>query len=131
MLQILKAVEYMHKSGYFHKDLKPENQLVTKDVIKEANLRLATQIKPFGHSYDKNIGSAWYKALEVLLHDSYYGASFDMWAIGIIMVEFFILQPLFQGNNILHHLELLCVVFGSPIEQTWPDGIKLASSYDF
>ena len=131
MLQILKGVEYMHKNGYFYRELKPENLLITKDVIKVVDLGLAAQIKPFGHSYDKNIGNIWYKALEVLLYDSYYGAPVDMWAIGVIMAEFFILLSLFQKNNNLHHSELLCIVLDTPTERTWPNRIKLASSYDF
>lgn len=28
MLQLLKAVEHMHKYGFFHRDIKPENILI-------------------------------------------------------------------------------------------------------
>ena len=131
MLQIIQGVEYMHKNGYFHKDLKPENLLITKDVIKVADFGLAAQMKPPDHSYHKALGTTWYNAPEVLLFDSHYGAPIDMWAVGLIMAEFFYLQPLFQGNSIYHHLEQLCAVLGTPTKETWPHGIKLASSGDY
>ena len=131
MLQILQGVEYMHKNGCFHRDLKPENLMVTKNVIKVVDFGLVAQIHPSGHSYHKNVGTIWYKAPEVLLLDSHYGAPVDMWAVGPIMVEFFTLQLLFQGKNLCHHLKQLCAVLGTPIEQTWSNGIKLASSCNY
>ena len=34
----------MHKHGYFHRDMKPENILVSKDVAKVADFGLARDI---------------------------------------------------------------------------------------
>jgi serine/threonine protein kinase len=34
----------MHKHGYFHRDMKPENVLVSKDVAKIADFGLAREI---------------------------------------------------------------------------------------
>jgi serine/threonine protein kinase len=34
----------MHKNGYFHRDMKPENVLVSKDVAKIADFGLAREI---------------------------------------------------------------------------------------
>ncbi|XP_018511709.2 LOW QUALITY PROTEIN: cyclin-dependent kinase F-4 [Brassica rapa] len=38
--QVFQGLSYMHQHGYFHRDLKPENLLVSKDVIKIADLGL-------------------------------------------------------------------------------------------
>ena len=35
----------MHKHGYFHRDMKPENVLVQKDVTKIADFGLAREIR--------------------------------------------------------------------------------------
>jgi protein kinase len=35
----------MHKHGYFHRDMKPENVLVSKDVTKIADFGLARETR--------------------------------------------------------------------------------------
>lgn len=40
MYQILKAVNYIHKNGYFHRDLKPENILLDGDIAKVSDFGL-------------------------------------------------------------------------------------------
>lgn len=45
MAQILEALAYIHEGGYFHRDLKPESLLVSKDVIKVADFRMAKEIE--------------------------------------------------------------------------------------
>ena len=34
MYQILSGLAYMHKNGFFHRDMKPENLLVSGDIVK-------------------------------------------------------------------------------------------------
>jgi len=35
----------MHKMGFFHRDMKPENLLVTRDTVKIADFGLAREIR--------------------------------------------------------------------------------------
>ena len=39
--QILLGLAYLHKIGYFHRDMKPENLLLTRDALKIADFGLA------------------------------------------------------------------------------------------
>jgi len=39
--QTLQALAYMHRKGYFHRDMKPENLLEINNTIKLADLGLA------------------------------------------------------------------------------------------
>lgn len=36
LYQIFQGLAYMHKHGYFHRDMKPENLLVKQDTVKIA-----------------------------------------------------------------------------------------------
>ena len=38
LYQIFQGLAYMHKHGYFHRDMKPENVLVKQDIVKVAGV---------------------------------------------------------------------------------------------
>ncbi|CAL9204939.1 unnamed protein product, partial [Musa hybrid cultivar] len=123
--QIFQALAYMHQRGYFHRDLKPENLLVTKDIIKIADFGLAREVcsQP---PYTDYVSTRWYRAPEVLLQSSIYGAAVDMWAMGAIMAELFTLRPLFPGSSEVDEIHKICSVLGSPNEDSWAEGLQLA-----
>ncbi|KAJ9543806.1 hypothetical protein OSB04_023513 [Centaurea solstitialis] len=129
--QIFQGLEYMHnRVGYFHRDLKPENLLVSKDVIKIADLGQAREIngKP---PYTDYVTTRWYRAPEVLLHARAHGSSVDMWAMGAIMYELFTLQPLFKGSSATDVMRRICSVIGTPTETTWSLGIYHANNINY
>ena len=84
----------MHKHGYFHRDLKPENLLVQNNVVKIIDFGLAREIrsKP---PYTEYVSTRWYRAPELLLHSSVYNSPVDIFALGCIMAELYILNPIF------------------------------------
>ncbi|PIA60088.1 hypothetical protein AQUCO_00400758v1 [Aquilegia coerulea] len=129
--QILKGLDYMHKHGNFHCDLKPDNILVSGDVIKIADLGCAQEFLS-NSPYPQYITTRWYRAPEVLLH-SEYGSAIDMWAMGAIMAELFILSPLFPGDRgycrkkqLNNQLNMICNIMGSPDETSW---VKKSAKY--
>jgi protein kinase len=128
--QILQALEYMHKNGYFHRDLKPENLLVTQDVVKVADFGLAREVQS-SPPYTDYVSTRWYRAPEVLLQSPTYSPAIDMWAVGAIMAELFTFRPLFPGASEVDEIYKICSVIGTPTHQTWPDGMKLATSLNF
>lgn len=44
MFQIVQSMAYIHKHGYFHRDMKPENLLVHNDTVKLADFGLAREV---------------------------------------------------------------------------------------
>ena len=57
----------MHKHGYFHRDMKPENLLcMGPDLIKIADFGLAREIRS-RPPYTDYVSTRWYRAPEVLL----------------------------------------------------------------
>ncbi|KAF9626127.1 hypothetical protein IFM89_030974 [Coptis chinensis] len=124
--QVFQALAYMHQRGYFHRDLKPENLLVTKELIKVADFGLARETcsqPPF----TEYVSTRWYRAPEVLLQSSTYNSAVDMWAMGAIMAELFTLRPLFPGSSEADEIYKICSVIGSPNQNSWADGLQLAS----
>jgi serine/threonine protein kinase len=138
--QIVAGLDHIHTSGYFHRDMKPENVLVTttglfdyqsvsplaqpnsppeKDVvaiIKLADFGLAreTKSKP---PYTEYVSTRWYRAPEVLLLSRDYSNPVDMWALGTIMAELVNLRPLFPGSGQIDQVARICEVLGDPCDE--------------
>ena len=69
MYQILHALKYLHSNRMFHRDLKPQNLLVSEDgkTIKLADFGLA---RAFGFpikTYTHEVVTLWYRCPEILL----------------------------------------------------------------
>ncbi|KAH8997290.1 Pkinase-domain-containing protein [Lactarius akahatsu] len=137
--QIVHGLHHIHESGYFHRDMKPENILVTttgyqaypslspvappdapleqdvKVIVKLADFGLAreTQSKP---PYTEYVSTRWYRAPEVLLKSRDYSNPVDMWALGTIMAELVNLKPLFPGKREADQLYKITEILGDPCE---------------
>jgi len=84
--QILEAVAYCHSMGVMHRDLKPQNILVSRDgQLKLADFGLARAISPFSRPLTVEVITRWYRAPEVLLGHKYYDASVDVWSAACII----------------------------------------------
>eukprot|EP00959_Pyramimonas_sp_CCMP1952_P110138 2304420-Pyramimonas_sp.AAC.1 len=61
--QIIQSMAYIHKHGYFHRDMKPENLLVHNDTVKLADFGLAREIRS-RPPYTDYVSTRWYRAPE-------------------------------------------------------------------
>lgn len=88
----------MHRHGYFHRDLKPENLLIHNNVVKIIDFGLAREIrsKP---PYTDYVSTRWYRAPELLVRSTVYNSPVDIFAVGCIMAELYMLAPIFCGNS--------------------------------
>ncbi|MCL7030634.1 hypothetical protein MKW94_019671 [Papaver nudicaule] len=134
--QIFLALATMHRpGGYIHRDLKPDNLLVSKDgynIIKIADFGQAREFDSQSPCTDYVTARA-YRAPEVLLNSESYNSAVDMWAVGAIMAELYSFCILFPGLNTKDQLKRICSVIGSPTHESWPEGIQLANlcGYEF
>ena len=98
MYQSLNGLAHMHKHGFFHRDLKPENLLCNDDIVKLGDFGLAREInsKPPLTDY---VSTRWYRAPEILLRSTTYSHPIDIFALGAIMAELYMLRPLYPGKN--------------------------------
>lgn len=128
--QIFQGLAYIHKHGYFHRDMKPENLLVSKENIKIADFGLAREIRS-RPPYTDYVSTRWYRAPEVLLRSQVYSAPIDLFAMGAIIAEMYTLRPLFPGSSEADEIYKICSVMGTPTPQTWQEGLKLANAMNF
>ena len=54
-----------------------------------------------------------------------------MWAMGGMMAELYTLRPLFPGSSEADEIFKICSVMGTPTQQNWPEGLKLAQRMNF
>ena len=113
LFQILLALEFMHNMGVFHRDVKPENLMISGSILKVADLGSCKSVKSSPPHTDY-ISTRWYRAPECLLTDGYYSKEMDIWATGCVMYEVITLQPLFPGQNEIDQLDLIHQTFGTP-----------------
>lgn len=96
--QSLAGLAHMHKHGYFHRDLKPENLLCNGDIVKLGDFGLAREINS-DPPYTDYVSTRWYRAPEILLRSTTYSSPIDIFALGAIMAELYMLRPLFPGKS--------------------------------
>jgi len=129
--QMLQGLQYMHKNGFFHRDMKPENVLCNgADDIKIADFGLAREIRS-RPPFTDYVSTRWYRAPEVLLRSTRYNSPVDLWAIGTIMAEIYTIRPLFPGSSEIDEIFKVTAVLGTPTALNWPEGLKLAHSMTY
>ncbi|GMH25829.1 hypothetical protein Nepgr_027672 [Nepenthes gracilis] len=125
MTQILQGLAHMHSNGYFHRDLKHENLLVTNDVVKIADFGLAREVSSMP-PYTDYVSTRWYRAPEVLLQSTSYTPAIDMWAVGAILAELYTSWPIFPGESEIDQLYKICCVLGAPDWTTFPEAKNIS-----
>ncbi|XP_069769449.1 serine/threonine-protein kinase MAK isoform X2 [Narcine bancroftii] len=131
MYQIIQGLAFIHKHGFFHRDMKPENLLcMGPDLVKIGDFGLAREIRS-RPPYTDYVSTRWYRAPEVLLRSSNYSSPIDIWAVGCIMAELYTLRPLFPGTSEVDEIFKICQVLGTPKKSDWPEGYQLSAAMNF
>uniref|UniRef100_A0AC35GJK7 Protein kinase domain-containing protein n=1 Tax=Panagrolaimus sp. PS1159 TaxID=55785 RepID=A0AC35GJK7_9BILA len=129
--QILQGMTYMHKNGFFHRDMKPENIMCNGiELVKIADFGLAREIRS-RPPFTDYVSTRWYRAPEILLRSTNYNSPIDLWALGCIMAELYMLRPLFPGTSELDQIFKILTIMGTPTQEEWSEGYRLAAAMNF
>ncbi|CAI5491534.1 unnamed protein product, partial [Closterium sp. Naga37s-1] len=103
----------------FHRDLKPKNILANADcklkICDFGLARVAFSDAPTAIFWTDYVATRWYRAPELCgSFFSKYTPAIDIWSIGCIFAELLTGKPLFPGKNVVHQLELMTDLLGTP-----------------
>lgn len=121
LFQSCRGLAFCHARGVMHRDLKPQNLLVTRDGrLKLADFGLARAFCPPIRPLTHEVVTLWYRPPEILLGSQTYAPPVDVWAIGTIFVELVTKRPLFPGDSEIDQLFKIFRQLGTPTEEVWP-----------
>lgn len=119
LYQLLRALKYIHTANVFHRDLKPKNVLANADcklkICDFGLARVAFSDAPTAIFWTDYVATRWYRAPELCgSFFSKYTPAVDIWSIGCIFAEVLGGKPLFPGKNVVHQLDLMTDLLGTP-----------------
>lgn len=118
--QMIAGVYYLHSHRIIHRDIKPDNVLVSRrGVLKLCDFGMARYVTVPMRPYTRGVVTLWYKAPELILGDVY-DTSIDMWSIACILYEMITSAPLFEGDGQIDQMMKILNVLGTPTEEDAP-----------
>ncbi|KAI3469499.1 hypothetical protein Pfo_026162 [Paulownia fortunei] len=123
LYQLLRGLKYIHTANVFHRDLKPKNILANADcklkICDFGLARVAFNDTPMAIFWTDYVATRWYRAPELCgSFFSKYTPAIDIWSIGCIFAELLTGKPLFPGKNVVHQLDLMTDLLGTPPPET-------------
>ncbi|KAH7826340.1 putative CDK5 [Monocercomonoides exilis] len=124
--QLMAGIAFCHANRVMHRDLKPQNLFVTKDlVLKIGDFGLARAFGIPVRSFTHEVVTLWYRPPDVLLGNRKYTTAIDVWSCGCILVEMITGRPLFPGSSDSDELNRIFKFLGYPTVTNWPSIVDL------
>ncbi|KAK3582637.1 hypothetical protein CHS0354_001682 [Potamilus streckersoni] len=132
LLQLLRGLAYCHQRRILHRDLKPQNLLISESgELKLADFGLARAKSIPSHTYSNEVVTLWYRPPDVLLGSTNYSTSLDIWGVGCIFTEMLSGIATFPGmKDASDQLDQIFRVLGTPTEETW-EGVSKYPNYNY
>uniref|UniRef100_UPI003AADC270 cyclin-dependent kinase 15 n=1 Tax=Centroberyx gerrardi TaxID=166262 RepID=UPI003AADC270 len=130
MFQLFRGLSYIHSRRILHRDLKPQNLLISYlGELKLADFGLARSKSIPCQTYSSEVVTLWYRPPDVLLGSTDYSTALDIWGAGCIFIEMLQGAPAFPGvADVFEQLQKIWAVLGVPTEESW-QGVSELPNY--
>jgi polo-like kinase 1 len=99
-LQILEAVQYLHRNNVIHRDLKLGNLFLNKDLqVKLGDMGLSTKLENADERKKTICGTPNYIAPEVISGGTH-SFEVDVWSLGVILFTMLVGKPPFETRDV-------------------------------
>lgn len=115
---VCRSLSALHRLGYMHCDVKPENIMLRSATEGAASSCLIDfgAVRALSENAYFDIQSLWYRAPEVLCSVPY-TPKIDAWSVGCLVFELATGGPLFPGTSAQDELLRIVDMMGSPSQQ--------------
>src|SRR6202049_659937 len=112
IVQTCRALDYAHRHGVIHRDVKPANIVVTRDeIVKVVDFGIARLGNASQTQTGVLLGTLAYMSSEQV-RGQHFDARSDVWAMGVVFYELITYQRPFTGEN--HAALLLSILQNEP-----------------
>lgn len=111
----------LYLRNIIHRDIKPQNLLVSDGVLKIADFGLARKIagSNMSRQLTQEVVTLWYRAPEIILGARNYSQAIDIWSAGCVLGEMVSGTPVFDQKTEYGMFIKQCQIMGSPNPETW------------
>lgn len=98
--QVLQGLDYLHKQGVVHRDIKGANILTTKNgTVKLADFGVAMSLTDEKKSSASFVGTPYWMAPEVIEMRNHISPACDIWSLGCTVIELLTGNPPYYNLN--------------------------------
>ena len=98
--QVLQGLDYLHKQGVVHRDIKGANILTTKNgLVKLADFGVAMSLTDEKKSSNSFVGTPYWMAPEVIEMRNHISPACDIWSLGCTVIELLTGNPPYYNLN--------------------------------
>jgi len=129
LTQILNGVNYLHKKGIIHRNLKSKNILMNNQrLVKISDFEASCVVVGNNKMIIGQVGTPFYTAPEIWEEEPY-NYKCDIWSIGCIIYEMASLTLPFKGDNINSLYENIMSKKIKPIPDFYSEDLKKIINY--